>query len=220
MPKIILLGDSTCAQKSEEVRPETGWGECFEKFVKPKVGVENRAINGLSSREAIAKGIFKAVLDSAEEEDIVIIQFGHNDSKEDSRYSYPWTSYVTNLVYMAEKLKAKGAYSVFITSIARRRFEGGMVVDTHGDYPAAMKAAANQAECPCIDMTIPTMLLLQSFGDEESKRLFMNFGKNLYPNYPDGDNDDTHLRPEGAKIIARMIYDEIKKIEDIPDYLI
>ena len=39
----------------------------------------------------------------------------------------------------------------------------------------------------------------------------MNFGPGLYPNYPNGKEDNTHLRPEGAELIANMIYKACKE---------
>ena len=170
----------------------------------------------------IARGLFQAVVDDASAGDIALIQFGHNDSKiaDPMRYSAPWREYIANLVYMAEKLKAEGVSVIFLTSIARRHFEDGLIVDTHGDYPAAMKAAANQAGCPCVDLATETMIQLQKEGDEGSKRYFMNFGPGLYPNYPDGKVDDTHLRPEGAEWIASLAYRELKRLEILTDVLI
>ncbi|MDY3850141.1 MAG: hypothetical protein SOZ46_04915, partial [Bullifex sp.] len=47
--------------------------------------------------------------------------------------------------------------------------------------------------------------LLNSEGEEKSLRFFMNFGPGLYPNYPEGREDNTHLRPEGAAMVASLI---------------
>ena len=220
--KVFLLGDSTMAHKDGKARPETGWGECLSSFLAEGWTVDNRAVNGLASKDAISKGIFQGIADDAESGDIALIQFGHNDSKAEdpSRYSEPWSGYIVNLVYMAGKLKERGVYVIFLTSIARRRFSGGLAVDTHGDYPAAMKAAAHQAGCPCIDMTIPTMIQLQSDGEEASRKYYMNFGPGIYPAYPDGDDDNTHLRPEGASMVASIACDAIRKVPDIPSFLI
>lgn len=220
--RVFLLGDSTCAEKSAEARPETGWGECFQQYLKDGWFVDNRAINGLSTRDMIAKGLFQAIVDDAEPGDVALVQFGHNDSKSEdpSRYSDPWGQYIANLVYMAGKLAGKGVRTVFITSIARRRFSDGLVVDTHGDYPAAMKAAAHQAGCPCLDLTVPTMVMLQREGEEASRKFFMNFAPGLYPNYPEGDSDDTHLRPDGASWIASLVHDGLKSLGIMEDSLI
>ena len=212
MPRIMLLGDSTCASKAEDARPETGWGEILPRFVREDWSVDNRAINGLATKDMISRGLFQKALEDLASGDIVLIQFGHNDSKEadPARYSDPWTGYIANLVYMAGRIKEKGAYPVILTSIARRRFIDGLIVDTHGDYPAAAKAASHQAGCTCVDMTLPTMVGLQRMGDEASKRCFMHFDAGLYPNYPEGDNDDTHLRPEGAEWIAGMVASRLR----------
>ena len=175
MPRIMLLGDSTCAAKRPDARPETGWGEMLPRFVREGWTVDNRAINGLATKDMIARGIFQEALDCLSSGDIVLLQFGHNDSKAEdpSRYSAPWTEYIVNLVYITSRIKAKGALPVIITSIARRRFSEGLIIDTHGDYPAAAKAAAHQSGCPCIDMTVPTMVALQAMGEEGSKECFM-----------------------------------------------
>lgn len=219
--KLFLLGDSTCADKTPETRPETGWGECIQEYLADGWVVDNRAINGLSTKDMIAKGLFQAIVDDASEGDAALIQFGHNDSKSEDpmRYSAPWTQFIANLVYMADKLREKNVSTVFLTPIARRRFKDGIIVDTHGDYPAAMKAAAYQAGCPCIDLTIPTMVWLQKEDPEDSKKYFMNFGPGLYPNYPEGDSDDTHLRPDGAGYIAAMAADCLRRIPRFPAVL-
>ena len=40
----------------------------------------------------------------------------------------------------------------------------------------------------------------------------MNFDAGLYPNFPEGREDNTHLRPEGAFLYASIIVDELKNI--------
>lgn len=214
MPRIMLLGDSTCAPKRPDARPETGWGEMLPRFVREGWTVDNRAINGLATKDMIARGILQEALDCISAGDIVLVQFGHNDSKaeDSSRYSAPWSEYIVNLVYIAGRIMARGAYPAIITPIARRRFSEGLIIDTHGDYPAAAKAAAHQSGCPCIDMTIPTMVALQAMGEEASKECFMHFDAGLYPDYPDGDEDDTHLRPRGAEWVASLIADRLNPL--------
>lgn len=214
MKKVILLGDSTCAQKTLAERPETGWGEQLSSFLAGGWTVVNLAINGYSTKSAISGGMYEKALAEAGKGDVVLIQFGHNDEKKDdvTRYAAPWTSFIANLKYMASGLMAKGARVVFITPVARRHFEGSYIVDTHKDYPAAMKSAAAQLGIDCIDMTIPTMVLYQRNGESDSKKFVMNFGEMLYTNYPDGSNDDTHLRPMGAATVARMVSQELKPL--------
>lgn len=214
MKKVILLGDSLCAQKSLAERPETGWGEQLGAFLSGGWTVVNLAVNGYSTKSAISEGMYEKALAEAGRGDVALIQFGHNDEKSDDvlRYAAPWSTFIANLKYMAGGLQKKGAKVVFITPVARRRFEGSYIVDTHKDYPAAMKCAAAQLGIDCIDMTIPTMILYQKNGESESKKFVMNFGGMLYTNYPDGCLDDTHLRATGAAAVARMIAQELKPL--------
>ena len=216
MHTVFIFGDSTAAPKKDFTRPETGWGEKFSGYLKAGYQLDNRAINGRSTKDAISRGEFSDALLSAKAGDIALIQYGHNDEKleDESRGTRPWLEFVDNLLYMADELKKKGVKVVFITSIARRRFVSGKLQDTHGDWIAAMKYAAWKAEVPCIDMTIPTMVGIAMMGDEESKRYFMNFGPGRYINYPEGKEDDTHLSPEGAEWIARLVAERLMDVED------
>lgn len=220
MHRLFIFGDSTAAKKDLSTRPETGWGEAFEKYLKGDWILDNRAVNGRSTRSCLLEGIFSSALLAAEEGDAAIIQFGHNDSKPDEhRHSDPWTGYRANLIYMANELKKKGVDVYFATSIARRRFDGDRLLETHGDYPAAMKAAGHDANVPVIDMTIDTMLEIQRLGDEGSKKYFMVFGPGIYENFPKGKEDNTHLRVEGADWIASMVAKKLSELEPAPRFL-
>jgi hypothetical protein len=55
--------------------------------------------------------------------------------------------------------------------------------------------------------------LIQRLGDEASKKLFMNFDAGVYPKFPNGKKDDTHLRWEGAKTIAALAVEGIKELK-------
>lgn len=211
MRKLILLGDSTCASKKKEARPETGWGEAFFQFLSPSWILCNNAFNGYSTVSCLKSGVFSKSLLDSKEGDSVIIQFGHNDQKTDERGTKPFEQYVANLKYMATEFKKRGVSVYFITSIPRRIFENGRLVDTHKDYIAGMKYAGYLSDTPVIDITIPLMLDLTLLGEEESKKYYMNFPPSAYPNYPEGKEDNTHLRPEGALWVSRTIYDSLKQ---------
>lgn len=206
MPKLFLLGDSTCARKEDKARPETGWGECFDEFLAPEFEIVNMAANGRSTEMAIHEGIFMECFRKCESGDWAIIQYGHNETKpEVHRRTTAYGTYQLNLRFMASNLMKKGVHVVFISSIARRKFLDGVCVDTHTDYPAAMKAVADELGIPFIEMSERTRSLLNRVGEEESLRFFMNFGPGLYAGYPNGKEDNTHLRPEGARMIASLV---------------
>jgi lysophospholipase L1-like esterase len=97
---VYLAGDSTCANKTADKRPETGWGEMLGAHFKDgKVKIDNRALNGRSTRSFIAEGHWKEIIDVLKKGDYVFIEFGHNDQKEGTdRYAsgrkrrYPFCS--------------------------------------------------------------------------------------------------------------------------------
>lgn len=224
MPTLFLLGDSTCATKREEARPETGWGECFSPYLASGWVLDNRAINGRSTRQFLLEGDFASVEASLQKGDAVLIQFGHNEPKpEPWRHTEPWTTYQENLRLMVNSIQNHGAIPFLATSIVRRRFVeiDGIAVfqDTHGDYPKAMQAVAAEMGVPCIDMTSATIHWLSSLGDHASKRFFMNFPAGVYPNYPDGKADDTHLRPAGALEVAKLVAQRLAELNPQPVFL-
>ena len=205
MKKLILLGDSTCAIKDRKARPETGWGEEFYPYLDVEWTLLNEAKNGRSTLTCLKEGIFSRALMEADEGDSVIIQFGHNDQKKDERGTDPFSGYIANLKYMASAFMEKGVHVFFITSVPRHKFENGRPVDSHKDYIVGMKTAGHQLSVPVLDITIPLMMDLAVLGEEESRKYYMNFPGGIYENFPEGKEDNTHLRPEGAKWVAREI---------------
>lgn len=207
MRQLFLLGDSTCAEKEADKRPETGWGMMIQELVGPTFTVVNLALNGRSTKSFLQEGVFGKCHKALKAGDVVMIQFGHNDSKEDDqRHTDPWTTYQGNLAFMAEQVRQKGAYPILLTPICRRRFtEEGVLVQTHGDYPSAMIALAKGRGYPLLDLTKETFLLLSHLGDQASKRLFLHLAPAEHPNYPEGAVDDTHLNELGAAVVAKKV---------------
>ena len=71
---VFLAGDSTMAPKQENKRPETGWGEQLQKhFDEKKVRVDNRALNGRSTKTFIAEGRWQALIENVKAGDYVLI---------------------------------------------------------------------------------------------------------------------------------------------------
>lgn len=208
MRQLFLLGDSTCAEKEADKRPETGWGMDMQALVGTSFTVVNLALNGRSTKSFIQEGVFEKCLEALKADDVVIIQFGHNDSKEDEeRHTDPWTTYQGNLAFMAEQVRQKGAIPIFLTPICRRHFDDdGLLVQTHGDYPSAMIALAKGRGYAVFDLTQETFQILTHLGAEASKRLFLHLKPLEHPNYPEGVADDTHLNETGARVVARRVF--------------
>lgn len=79
LPTLFIAGDSTAARNgSPDIQ---GWAEPFADFFDAtKVNVANRARGGRSSRTFITEGHWAKLLAELKAGDVVLIQFGHNDS--------------------------------------------------------------------------------------------------------------------------------------------
>lgn len=211
---VFLAGDSTCAIKLAEKRPETGWGEMFGQFFKDgKVKIENRAMNGRSTKTFISEGRWQAIIDNLQKGDYVFVQFGHNDSSKDKGERYtPPEDYRKNLIKFIEETKAKKGNIVLLTPVMRRRFDKeGKFYDTHGEYPDIVRAVAKEYKVPLIDMHRKSEKLIVSYGAENSKKLFLILKEGESPNYPKGLDDNTHFSPHGAEEMARLVVEGIRE---------
>ncbi|MFQ6601372.1 rhamnogalacturonan acetylesterase [Flavobacterium sp. C3NV] len=215
---LYTIGDSTMANKKDpDKNPEHGWAQVLQPFFKDNFVVENKAVNGRSTKSFINEKRWDSIYKKLKKGDYVFIEFGHNDEKiEDStRYTNPHTSYRYNLIRFVKESREKGATPILLTSIARRNFnEKGVLVPTHGDYPLETRLVAQEYKVPFIDLEYYTELLEQSYGPEKSKQLHLHFkaGENQY--YDKDKADDTHLSLKGATAIAQIVINQIKKLED------
>lgn len=209
---IFLAGDSTCAAKLPEKRPETGWGEMFGSHFKPGVvKIDNRAMNGRSTKTFISEGRWQAIINDLKKGDYVFIQFGHNDSSKDKGERYtPPEDYRKNLIRFIEDVRAKKATPVLLTPVMRRRFDNeGRFYDTHGEYPGIVRSVAKEYKAPLLDLHRETGTLIKIYGEEKSRRLFLQLKPGENANYPKGIEDNTHFSPEGADAVAQEVADEI-----------
>lgn len=214
--KIFMMGDSTMKYNNIYSYPQVGWGQVLHLFTKNEWLIEDHAENGRSTKSFIDEGRFQVILDRLSAGDFVICQFGHNDEKQSdpSRYTIPYGTYQENLAYFAKEVKKKGAHIVYATSITRHKFENGACVNTHGDYPQAMLDFAKKNGYTCIDLNTLTRDLYTRLGEEESKKFHMIFAKNIFENYPEGKDDHSHLRYEGALTIAELFVRAVAKSDD------
>ncbi|WP_241739499.1 rhamnogalacturonan acetylesterase [Aestuariibaculum marinum] len=221
---IYMIGDSTMAnKKNPETNPEHGWGQVLPNYVADGVTVDNRAVNGRSSRSFIGEGRWDSVLETLKAGDFVFIQFGHNDQKFKSpdRYTNPHVTYRHNLIKFVEETRAKGATPILFSSIVRRNFnEYGTLVDTHGEYPLEVRLVAMEYDVPFIDLQYFTEHLEESYGVENSKKLHLHFEPGEHPYYKEGKHDDTHLSKLGANEVAKLAVSELKRnVSSVEKYL-
>lgn len=214
---IYTIGDSTMADKIKpNENPETGWCQVLPSFFDlNQVVIDNRAVNGRSTKSFINEKRWDSVYNSLQPGDYVFIQFGHNDAKiaDSTRYTNPHTSYRHNLIRFVTETRAKGAIPILFSSIARRNFnEQGVLIGTHGEYPLEVRLVAQEYQVPFIDLEYFSEQLEQSYGVEKSKELHLFFKAGEHPYYPEGKSDDTHLSRNGATEIATIAVRELKKL--------
>lgn len=93
---------------------------------------------------------------------------------------------------------------MLLTSIQRNQWSGGKLVDTHGEYPGAVRKLALQRLLGVVDMTALTTDYFERSGEAMTTALFMNFAPGESPNHPAGNQDDSHLQEKGAKLVCRL----------------
>lgn len=210
---IFMAGDSTMADKPyRDGNPEKGWGHVFPLYFKEGVKIENHARNGRSTKSFIDEGRWDSIVGKLSAGDYVIIEFGHNDSKESEpkRYAEANTDYADNLRRFVTDARSKGATPILATPIVRRNFVNGELVETHGDYPGAVKMVAEEMDVMLFDLHLSTRELVSRFGEELSKNLFLHIDVIEYPNMNKNRADDTHLSAYGAFKVCDIVKKELE----------
>ena len=161
-------------------------------------------------------GLFEKAAASISPGDYVIIQFGHNDEKDQdtTRYTIPRTTYKDYLRKYITDTRNKRGVPVLCTSIVRRKFDkSGDLLSTHGDYPEAMRELAVEMNVWLVDLEKLTAAAVQAAGPEQSRHYYMNLAPGEHPNFPDGKEDNTHLQVKGAAMVADLFVREVKKMQ-------
>ncbi|WP_217162818.1 rhamnogalacturonan acetylesterase [Streptomyces sp. AC512_CC834] len=200
---LYIAGDSTAAQKYADAAPETGWGMALPFFLRKGLRVANHAVNGRSSKSFVDEGRLDVVLGAIRPGDLLLVQFAHNDEKDEdpARYTEPWTTYQDYLRMYVDGARARGARPVLATPVERRRFDaGGTAQPSHGEYPAAMRALARQEGVALLDVQALSLALWQRLGVEGTK---------VYFNWTATEQDNTHFNPPGAIAVARLVAREL-----------
>lgn len=213
--KIYLIGDSTVCDQPIDRYPVTGWGTPFADYFDENVKVDNRAKGGRSTRTFLEENRWQPIVDSLKAGDYVIMQFGHNDEAKEPQYAARYTSvpdYKKNLIKFITETRSKKAFPILVTPVSRRRFDkDGKAMETHKKYTAAVFEVGDQEKVPVIDLDKMSRNLYQQFGASDSRMLFMELDSAEHPIYPQGRHDDTHFNDYGARRIAELVLNDIKK---------
>ena len=219
---IWMCGDSTMSIKEKKAYPETGWGMPFVYFWDSTVNIENLAKNGRSTSSFRNEGLWKKVFDGAGEGDYVFIQFGHNDEVSTKKTYTTETEFKNNLGQYVAEARAKKAIPILLTPMARRKFDAdGKIEGTHDVYSQIVRDVAKKEKVVLFDMDKITQQLYQQVGVENSKLLFLQLKPGEHPNYPDGKEDNTHFNELGARLVAQLVLEEIKKqVPELSDRIV
>ena len=208
---VFLCGNSTVVDQEEE--PWASWGQMITRWFGPQVAIANYAESGLSCTTFLAQLRLDKILSQLKKGDYVIVEFGHNDEKEKKAGDGAWYSYSRNLKIFADRVRAAGGNIIFCTPTARRSFDAeGHIINTHGDYPEAMKAVAQREQVPVIDLTQMTTTFYEALGVEGSKKALVHYPANTFANQDKPLADNTHFNPYGAWEVAKMVVMGLKQI--------
>lgn len=208
---VHLVGDSTVCIWPSNVAPKNGWGQVLPGFFNSSIAIDDKAVSGTSSKSFYNSSVWAGVRNSLHSGDYVFIQFGHNDEKAGTGHTDPFTTYQQFLTRFINDTKAKGAFPVLVTPVERNLWSGGKITASHGSYPEAMRQLAANLKVPVIDLTTLSTAKYQSLGQSfTTTHVFMNLAAGQFPNYPNGNKDNTHFQQNGATIIAQLVVGGIR----------
>ena len=206
--RIVIAGDSTAADYPADRAPQTGWGQVLDYYLTSEATVDNRAVNGRSTKSYIDEGRWAELIGTVKPGDLVLISFGHNDSRDDApeRYAAADGAYRENMARFAGDVKAAGGVPVIVSPAARRLWEGPAMVETHGLYRLNAEVAAQESGAGYIDLAQRSMDYFETLGKAGTKDDFLWLSpEDASVHFPEGVEDNTHFKEIGACGVARVI---------------
>ena len=199
-----LAGDSTVCD--QPTAPYTGWGQILPASFGPGAVIANYADSGESSGSFLANSLlYPAIVAKLKPNDLVFIQFGHNDKTTTA------ADYRSHLTTMVNEARAKGGVPVLVTPPVRHLFSGSQLTSTAlhvnsvgVNLPAEMRAVASSLSVPLIDLTAKSAALVTSLGPTASAALYLQASV-------DGVSDNTHFSQYGATTMAGLVVQGIQE---------
>lgn len=210
---IFLCGNSTVVDQPYE--PWASWGQMIPRWFGPEIAISNNAESGLTAGSFLGSYRLDKILTMMKKGDYVICEFGHNDQKEKMAGAGAWYNFSYYLKIFIDKVRAKGGNIIFVTPTQRRRFDDAThskILETHGDYPDAMRAVAKREGVPVIELHDMTRTFFETLGYENSKKALVHYPANTFPGQDKPLADNTHFNPYGAYEIAKMVVMGMKQL--------
>lgn len=204
VPTVFLAGNSTVVDQDKE--PWCGWGQMLPRFMNSKIAVANYAESGEAANTFVSAKRFAKILTKMKKGDYLIIEFGHNDQKQKGEDKGPYKSYKKSLEYLIEQTRMKGGTPILVTPMHRRNFDGdGKVINTHGDYPDAVRLVAKEQKVMLVDLNAMSKTLYEAWGSEESKKAFVHYPAGTFPGQTNALADNTHFNTYGGYQICKCV---------------
>jgi len=228
LPTLFIVGDSTVRNgHGDGAHGQWGWGEpIVDLFDTSKINVVNRAIGGRSSRTYITEGHWADTLALMKPGDIVLFQFGHNDSgplddparargtipgvgdesreienpilkRHETVHTYGW--YMRQ--YVVDTI-AKGATPILCSPIPRKIWKDGKVLRNSDNYGGWARQIATQQHVAFIDLNAIIATHYDKLGEQEVESLFAD--------------PHTHTSWAGAVLNAKCVVAGLKALPPDP----
>lgn len=223
-PVLYIIGDSTVRNGDGTGKSQQwGWGSFIAPyFDTTRMGVQNHAIGGRSSRTFITEGRWERITSKLKKGDIVIMQFGHNDGGplddtarargsirgigEDSARIYNPIRKMNETVYSfggymrryIRETRTAGAIPIVCSPIPRNDWKNGNVVRSPQSYAGWAKSVAEAEGVAFIDLNDIIATRYEAMGPEAVKPFFPV--------------DHTHTDKAGAQLNAEIVMAELKKL--------
>ncbi|MDP3406254.1 MAG: rhamnogalacturonan acetylesterase [Brevundimonas sp.] len=201
-PRLFLLGDSTVADQAGG--DFASWGQMLPSFIDESVAVANHAESGETLKSFLTSLRLDKALSQMRPGDVVLIQFGHNDSKTQwpQTHAGAATTFRSYLRVYIDEIRRRGTLPVLVTSPHRRTFgTDGRIQNSHGDYPDAVRAVAGERNVALIDLTEISARLYEALGPDRSRSAFGDHGR-----------DATHHNLYGASLLASAVAGRLREI--------
>ena len=133
-----------------------------------------------------------------------------------------------NLGKFVAVAREKGATPVIITPVTRFDRNGPKALYHHARWAESACRTGEKLGVAVIDLTTLSEQLVDSMGAAAQTTYFMNLPAGVYPHFPKGQHDNTHLQPAGAVAFGALIARELHKLGgeyaailnyDFPKYL-
>jgi lysophospholipase L1-like esterase len=228
LPTLFIIGDSTVRNgRGDGANGQWGWGDFMAGYFETsKINVVNRALGGLSSRTYLTLGYWEALRAMLKPGDVVIMQFGHNDSgpvndnyrargsikgtgegsmeidnlilkRHEVVYSYGW--YLRKFIAEA---RAKGATPIVCSLVPRKIWKDGKLATNSQDYAKWAAEVADHAKVGFVDLNAIVAHKYEELGPAKVDPLFAD--------------PQTHTTQAGAEINAASVVAGLKALKKNP----